>query len=131
MNELKPLSYFETELIIEYLSTNASYGKPMEFVHPTLGPLYVEHITYAPYHERDFVDYVKQVEGTYFFVNGGYWGHTFRVVVIAEKESHFRSAYYLKEPKVFTIQELQQLGIVGFEYPEDILEIEFDDDDDE
>jgi len=61
MNELKPLSYSEAELIIEYLSAHSSYEKTMEFVHPTLDPLYVEDITYAPYFEPDFKDYVKKV----------------------------------------------------------------------
>jgi len=28
----------------------------------------------------------------------------------------------MKEPHVFSIQELQQLGIVGFEYPDDLLD---------
>ena len=130
MNELKPLSYSEAELIIEFLSTNSSYEKPMEFVHPTLGPVYVEDITYAPYFEPDYKDFIKKIEDKDSFADGHYWGHTYRVVVIVEKEKHFRSAYYFREPKVFTIQELQQLGIIGFEYPEDLLdELDYDDED--
>jgi len=128
MNELKPLSYSEAELIIEYLSSNSSSEKPIEFVHPQLGHLYVENITYAPFHEPDYKDYVKKIQEKDSYASGEYWGHTYRVVVIVDKETHFRSAYYIKEPKVFTIQELQQIGIVGFEYPEDILE-DLDEDD--
>lgn len=94
----------------------------MEFVHPTMGAVYVEGITYAPFFEPDYKDYVKNVESNNSYTSGNYWGHTYRVVVIVEKEKHFRSAYYSKEPRVFTVQELQQLDIVGFEYPDDLLD---------
>lgn len=125
MNDLKPLSLGEALLVVEYLSSPSSYEKPIEFVLPTMGAVYVEEITYAPYFEIDYKDFVKRVEcgGS---TSGHYWGHTYRVVVIVEKENHFRSAYC--QPKVFTIQELQQLGVFGFEYPEDLLD-ELEDED--
>ncbi len=122
MNELKPLSYSEALLIIDYLTPNSIYEKPVEFLHPTFGNLYVEDITFAPYHEVDYKDYVKKIEGNDSSATSYYWGHTYRIVVLTEKEKYFRSANRFNEPKVFTIQELQQLGIIGFEYPEDILE---------
>ncbi len=118
MNELKPLSFEEAEIIIDYLTPQSEV---IEFKHPILGYLYVEHITYAPFPEPDYKDFVKEVEQEKdAYTSGEFWGHTYRVVVIVEKQSSDRSRF--KEPKVFAIQELQQAGILGFEYPESILE---------
>lgn len=124
MNELKPLSYSEAEIVIDYLKPR---GRVIEFKHPLLGDVFVEQITYAPFPEPDYKDFIKEVhQSKYAFDTwGSFWGHTYRVVVIVDK---LPKSHLFRTPEVFTIQELQEIGIIGFDYPEDIFDDNFDDD---
>jgi len=63
-------------MIVEYLSPPLLSNKSMEFVHPTLGTVYVEEITHAPFFEVDYADYVKGVDNGGSSSDGSYWGHT-------------------------------------------------------